>query len=61
MTMKVNAQARSAAITAVITRADGRVERLGLISFYHRNPVINAAVNAYIRIKDFLHGRSRPK
>lgn len=26
-------------IGAVITRADGRVEHLGTIAYYHRNPV----------------------
>jgi hypothetical protein len=29
-------------IEAVITRADGRVERLGTIAFYHRNPLRRA-------------------
>lgn len=26
-------------ISAVVTRADGRVEDLGVISFWHRNPL----------------------
>ncbi len=55
------ARARRSAITAVVTRADGTVEDLGLIAFYHRNPIINAAVNLYIRIKDFINGRSRSR
>jgi len=33
-----NAKAREASISAVVTRADGRVEDLGVISYYHRNP-----------------------
>ncbi len=30
--------AREMTISAVITRADGRVENLGVIAFHHRNP-----------------------
>lgn len=30
---------REAVIEAVVTRADGRIERLGVISFYHKNPL----------------------
>lgn len=33
------AKAREARITAVVTRADGRVENLGTISYWHRNPL----------------------
>jgi hypothetical protein len=29
----------SSSVTAVITRADGSVEKLGLISYYSRNPI----------------------
>lgn len=35
--------ATSASITAVVTRADGRVEDLGIISYWHRNPLKRAA------------------
>jgi hypothetical protein len=30
---------REASIEAVITRANGTVENLGMISYYHRNPL----------------------
>lgn len=33
------AKTKEARITAVITRADGRVEHLGTISYWHRNPL----------------------
>lgn len=33
------AKPKMASIEAVITRADGTVERLGTISYYHRNPL----------------------
>jgi hypothetical protein len=39
-------------IDAVVTRADGRVENLGLISAYHVDPKINARKNRWIRLKD---------
>ena len=35
--------ARSNSIEAVITRADGRVERLGVIAYWHVNPLRRAA------------------
>ena len=35
----VRGEAREATIEAVITRADGRVERLGTISYWHKNPL----------------------
>ena len=38
-TMQVRGRAREASISAVITRADGRVENLGQISYWHRNPI----------------------
>jgi hypothetical protein len=31
-------QAREASISAVVTRADGTTEDLGVISYWHRNP-----------------------
>lgn len=35
--MKVNQGVKSAEICAIITRADGTVENLGCISYYHKN------------------------
>lgn len=35
--------ATSARISAVITRANGQVEDLGVISYWHRNPLKRAA------------------
>jgi hypothetical protein len=48
------AKARRCSIRAVVTRADGTVEDLGLISFSHRNLFIHYAVNAYIRLKELI-------
>lgn len=53
--------AKSSAVHAVVTRADGSIEDLGLISYWHRNPGINWVVNAYIFLKDKINGRSRSK
>ena len=41
-TMNVNAKAREASIEAVIMRADGTIERLGVVSYWHRNPLKRA-------------------
>lgn len=35
----INSRVREVTIEAVITRADGRVERLGTIAYYHKNPL----------------------
>lgn len=37
-----HAKAREASIEATITRADGTVEHLGVISYWHRNPLVRA-------------------
>ena len=53
----------STSIEAVVYRADGRVEKLGIISYYHRNPLKRLAmkvsifcrINVYWRIRRWLH------
>ncbi len=37
--MQVSSDAREASIEAVIIRADGSREDLGVIAYYHRNPL----------------------
>jgi len=37
--MRVPAKAREASIRAVVTRADGTVEDLGIVSYWHKNPL----------------------
>lgn len=54
-TVLAPARARSATIRAVVTRADGRVEDLGVVSYWHRNPVMRAAW----RVVRFLRGLGR--
>lgn len=34
-----NAKPKEATISAVVTRADGSVENIGVVSYYHRNPL----------------------
>jgi len=36
-------------VRAVVTRADGTVEDRGMISFQHRNPIISAIGNLYVK------------
>lgn len=38
-TVRAPAGAREATISAVVTRADGRVENLGVVSYWHKNPL----------------------
>lgn len=59
--MNVRGEAKSSSICAVITRADGTIENLGVIAYWHKNPLKRWAVNCFIKIKERLHGRSRPK
>lgn len=37
-----NADIKEASIQATVIRADGTVEQLGTVSFYHRNPLRRA-------------------
>jgi hypothetical protein len=39
MTGLFTARARQITIEAVVTRADGTVENLGLVAYYHQNPL----------------------
>lgn len=54
-------KAKSTAVRAVVTRANGDVENLGLISYRNRNLVLHYAVNGYIKLKEFFNDRSRSK
>lgn len=54
-------KAKSSSISAVITRADGTIENLGLISYWHKSPLMRLPVNLCIWIKEKWHGRSRPE
>lgn len=49
-----NTNIKSAEIEAVITRADGRIERLGVVAYYHRNPLRRIAWNIGHFVKGFL-------
>lgn len=40
-------KARESSIKAVVHRADGRVEDLGTIAYYHRNPIRRWAFKAW--------------
>jgi len=39
MQFDAKAKARKMTIEAVVTRADGTVENLGVISYWHKNPI----------------------
>jgi len=54
MAFFVSSKVKHATCEAVITRADGRVEKLGIIAEYHRNPLKNAAKNVVIAFKQML-------
>lgn len=50
-TVRARGGAREMSISAVITRADGRVENLGTISYFHKNPFKRLAFRARLFIK----------
>lgn len=52
-TVRVSAPAREASITAVIIRADGRRESLGVISYWHKSALKRLAW----RLRRLLKGR----
>lgn len=37
--MRANSNIKMASVEAVVTKADGTIENLGVISYYHRNPL----------------------
>lgn len=49
-----HAKVREATIELTVTRADGRVERLGVVSFWHRNPLKRWAFVARKKIKEII-------
>lgn len=61
--MNAQTKRKSCFVRAKVTRADGTVEHHGLVSFYHRNPLINFAgqivvlVNAAYRWVAFPRNR----
>lgn len=44
---------KSGSIHAVVTRADGTVEDLGMVSYHSSNPIKHLAVNAWIKARDW--------
>jgi hypothetical protein len=49
--MQANLNAKEIQLVATITRADGTVEELGVIDYYHQNPI----KRIIWRIKKWLH------
>jgi len=41
--LSVNSQARETTVEMIVTRADGTVENLGVVSYWHRNPIMRVA------------------
>lgn len=39
MPIRATSEVKAASVEAVITRADGTVENLGRVAYYHRNPL----------------------
>lgn len=44
----------SGEIRAVVTRADGTVQDLGLVAYYHRNPLKMLAYKASVAVKGII-------
>jgi hypothetical protein len=47
-----DARARKVEISAVIHRADGAVERRGMVAYWHRNPLLRAVGNFRVWLKE---------
>lgn len=47
---------KSAETSVVIIRADGRIEDLGVVAYYHKNPIKRLIWNAKRLIKLFIKG-----
>jgi hypothetical protein len=50
----IKSHTKSRSISAVVTRANGSVEDLGVVAYWHKNPLKRLAVNIYIAIKERL-------
>jgi hypothetical protein len=48
-------KARRSTLEAMITRADGTVEHLGVIAYYHRNPIRRWSVSLWIHVRRRFH------
>lgn len=53
-TVKMNAPAKESRLRMVVLRADGRVEDLGTVAYYHRNPLRQSLFKAWIAINRFF-------
>lgn len=49
-----SAKPKMASISATVTRADGTVEELGVIAYYHRNPLRVLWWNITRKVKEYL-------
>ena len=49
--IKATGKPSEVVLEATITRADGSVEHLGEISYYHRNPIKRMTHNAKTRLR----------
>ena len=49
-----SSKARSSSVHVLVTRADGSVKDLGLVSYWHRNPLKRWAVNLYIKLRELF-------
>jgi hypothetical protein len=56
-TLIAHGKAREASITATVIRADGRVEQLGVVTYWHRNPLRRWAWHARRWLSRALKGR----
>ncbi len=57
--INVPSQMRSGTISATIRRADGTIEELGIISYYHRNPLKRFAWNVKRWMIDYINKRHK--
>lgn len=48
--MLIKAGAKRVSLRAVVTRADGTVEDLGVVSYWHKNPLMRA----WFHFKEFI-------
>lgn len=54
---KAKSHLREASIEATVIRADGTREELGVVSYYHRNPLKRAAWAVKQKLRSNQHGK----
>jgi hypothetical protein len=61
MDIQSKAKVKRATLDVVVIRADGTREPLGVVSYYHRNPIYRLAFAVRLLTRRLLHGTTHQR